>query len=374
LVKRNAQEEAFVMRFAHFAHVWGKAGMTPAQRYAQLWRELSLCDEVGLDYGFCVEHHFTPDESWMSAPNIYAASVAARTKRIRVGGMGHVVPLHNPVRLTEEIALLDQVTGGRLEVGLVPGVSPRYFGPYNADYATKRELTLEYVGFLKAAYAGEGAFSFDGAFHRAKDLTLSVLPMQRPHPPLWIETRDPPTLEFCAREGINTGYFITYPREHARQRYAKFLTDWHAAGWQRKPEIGYSTVVYVDKTDSAAVDKALSQAARAYRGFFGNPKTQVELEERKNENARRHEEKGDFLGAEIVRNLLNPDYLLGNDLVVIGSPETVAAKIKSFAAAGHFNVFMGEFNFGDLADDDLMRSIRLFGEAVIPELRGYEPF
>ncbi len=362
------------MRFAHFAHVWGKAGMTPAERFAQLWRELVLCDELGFDYGFCVEHHFTPDESWMSAPNLYAASVAARTRRIRIGGMGHVVPLHHPVRLAEEIALLDQITGGRLEVGLVPGVSPRYFGPFDADYATKRERTLEYVGYLKAAYGGDGPFSFDGEFHHAQNLTLSVPPMQRPHPPLWLETRDPPTLEFCAREGINTGYFITYPREHARERYARFLADWQAAGWARKPEIGYSTVVYVDETDGKAIDTALAEAARAYRGFFGNPKTKAELVERMEEGARRHEEKGDFLGGEIMRNLLNPDYLLEHDLVLIGAPDTVAEKLRSFAAAGHFNVFMGEFNFGDLAEDDLMRSIRLFGEAVIPALREFEPF
>jgi len=58
------------MKFAHFAHVWNKAGMSPAQRYHQLWRELQVADELGFDYGFCVEHHFRPDESWMSAPNL----------------------------------------------------------------------------------------------------------------------------------------------------------------------------------------------------------------------------------------------------------------------------------------------------------------
>jgi alkanesulfonate monooxygenase SsuD/methylene tetrahydromethanopterin reductase-like flavin-dependent oxidoreductase (luciferase family) len=106
------------MKFAHFAHVWGKTGMTPAQRYQQLWRELQLCDELGFDYGFCVEHHFRPDESWMSAPGLYAVSAGARTKQIRLGGMGHIVPLHNSLRLTEEIAVADQMIGGRLEVGL----------------------------------------------------------------------------------------------------------------------------------------------------------------------------------------------------------------------------------------------------------------
>jgi len=133
------------MKFAHFAHVWGKRGMSPHARYEQLWRELALADEVGFDYGFSVEHHFTPNESWMSSPNLYAVAAAARTKRLRVGAMGHVVALHHPVRLLEEIALTDQLTGGRTEVGLVPGILPAYFEPYKASFPDRREVTLEFA-------------------------------------------------------------------------------------------------------------------------------------------------------------------------------------------------------------------------------------
>lgn len=99
------------MKFAHFSHVWGKAGMSPAERYGQLWRELQLCDTLGFDYCFSVEHHFSPDESWMSSCNLYAVAVAQCTTRIRMGAMGHVVPLHQPLRLVEEIALADQISG-----------------------------------------------------------------------------------------------------------------------------------------------------------------------------------------------------------------------------------------------------------------------
>jgi alkanesulfonate monooxygenase SsuD/methylene tetrahydromethanopterin reductase-like flavin-dependent oxidoreductase (luciferase family) len=362
------------MQFAHFSHVWGKAGLTPAERYAQLWRELQLCDELGFDYGFSVEHHFSRDESWMSSCNLYAVAAGARTRRIRLGAMGHVVPLHQPMRLVEEIALCDQMLGGRIEVGLVPGVSPRFFAPFRADFDTKREATLEFVSFLRAAYAGDAPFSFEGRFYQAREAALSVLPVQRPHPPLWIETRDPPTLEFCAREGISTGYFITYPREDAHPRYAAYLAQWKRMGWEASPRIGYSTVVYVDETDGRALDKALKDASQAYRGFFGNPRTPDELNRAQEEGARRHEEKGDFKGGEIMRHLLDPDYLMENELVVLGSPDTVAAKLKRLASEGHFNVFMGEFNFGNLAEPDLMRSIRLFGEHVIPALRDFEPF
>jgi hypothetical protein len=97
------------MKFAHFSHVWGKPNMTAHQRYEQLWRELALCDDLGFDYSFCVEHHFRPDESWMSSPALYAVAGGARTKRLRVGSMGVVVPLHNPLRLVEEIAIVDQI-------------------------------------------------------------------------------------------------------------------------------------------------------------------------------------------------------------------------------------------------------------------------
>ena len=97
------------MLFSHFSHVWGKAGMTAGQRYDQLWRELKLCDELGFDHSFCVEHHFRHDESWMAAPMLYAVAAGVQTKRIRPGSMGAIVPLHHPVRLVEEIAIADQM-------------------------------------------------------------------------------------------------------------------------------------------------------------------------------------------------------------------------------------------------------------------------
>jgi len=84
--------------------------------------------------------------------------------------------------------------------------------------------------------------------------------------------------------------------------------------------------------------------------------------------------RGEPGASDIMQHLFDGDYLLKNDLVFIGSPETVAAKIRSAAETGVFNVFMGEFNFSDLPEDALLRSIRLFGEKVIPALRGFEPF
>jgi alkanesulfonate monooxygenase SsuD/methylene tetrahydromethanopterin reductase-like flavin-dependent oxidoreductase (luciferase family) len=146
------------MKFAHFSHVWAKPGMTPHERYEQLWRELALCDEVGFDYAFCVEHHFRPDESWMSSPSLYAVGAGARTERLRVGPMGYIVPLYHPLRLAEEIAIVDQMLGGRLELGLVPGINADYFRPFGLDYAERKSPTLEFVGYLRAAFGEKQPF------------------------------------------------------------------------------------------------------------------------------------------------------------------------------------------------------------------------
>lgn len=362
------------MWFAHFAHVWGKSGMTPQSRYEQLWRELELADQLGFDYAFAVEHHFTPKESWMSSPNLFAVAAGARTKRIRLGAMGHVVPLHDPIRLLEEIAVVDQMLGGRLEVGLVPGIQDSYFKHFKANFAERREITQEFALFLKHAYSKGSPISFSGKRISCDEMELSVEPKQRPYPPLWMESRDPPTLEFCAREGLNTGYFLLFPRDVARERYAPYIAGWKANGWPGKPKIAYSTVVYVDETDEKAMRVAAADAGNAYRGFFSTSDDVEEVRKKQQETAEYFRSRGEPAAADIILNLLDIDYLVEHDLVLIGSPDTVTRKLRDWAKQGTFNTFFGEFNFGELGEDDLMRSIQLFGSEVIPKLRDYEPF
>ena len=188
-------------------------------------------------------------------------------------------------------------------------------------------------------------------------------------------SRDPQTLEFCAKNAINPGYFLVYPRADAAPRYRKFSADWQAAGRAQKPNIAYCTVVYVDETDDKAIDTALFRASRAYEGFLKPPKPGETLKEaRAKEHAKMFVGRGEPGASEIMQHLFDGDYLLKNDLVFIGSPQTVAAKIRAAAKTGVFNVFMGEFNFADLPEEALLRSIRLLGEKVIPALKGFDPF
>jgi len=362
------------MEFAHFSHVWGKPGMTPHQRYEQLWRELQMCDDVGFDYSFCVEHHFRPNESWMSSPSLYAVGAAMHTRRMRIGPMGYVVPLYHPLRLAEEIAIVDQMLGGRMEVGLVPGINPDYFKPFGLDYNLRKSPTLEFVHYLHAAYGEKQPFSFHGEIHHADNTELAVQPLQRPHPPLWMMSRDPQTLEFCASHAINPGYFLVYPRSDAAPRYRKFIGEWKKAGWPQKPKIAYCTIVHVDETDEEALAVGLHRASRAYEGLLPPPRPGETFEQRVREHAKKFIGRAEPGASEIMANLFDADYLMEQELVFIGSAATVTKKIHAAAQAGLFNVFMGEFNFSDLPEAELLRSIRLFGEKVIPALRDCAPF
>ena len=187
------------------------------------------------------------------------------------------------------------------------------------------------------------------------------------------ETTPANTLEFCAKNGINTGYFLVYPRELAFIQYKKFLSNWKSYGWKNKPNIAYSTVVYVDETDEKAIDTALIRASKAYEGILEPPET-GSFEERVSRFEKRVNATKDLQTANLMKNMFNPNYIFENDLMFIGSPETVIRKLKDTATSGHFNTFFGEFNFSDLPEEDLMRSIKLFGQYVIPELKKFEPF
>ena len=110
------------------------------------------------------------------------------------------------------------------------------------------------------------------------------------------------------------------------------------------------------------------------RVFYLRPSPGETFEQRVREHAKKFIGRGEPGASEIMVNLFDADYLMKEELVFIGSPDTVAKKIHATALSGLFNVFMGEFNFSDLPESDLMRSIHLFGEKVIPALRAYEPF
>ena len=369
------------MEFAHFEQIFPRAGETAQARYDQLWREIRLCDELGFDYAFGSIHHLSHLRPQAA---IFATMAAERTTNLRVGPMGYTVSLYNPIRIVEEIAVLDNVTGGRLEVGLTTGVTMDEFRVYGADWdnrsARAREtlrLIVEAFGRVRTPVVDENRlpiadhvepFDFDGPYNSYTDIRLSVDPVQRPHPPLWLISLSADNLELSAELGADTGYLFFRPLLEAAERIEPWVAQRLAAGHGRIPRVVFETLVYVDETDAAATAKAedliLSSMHEIYGGRFGGGGTAL---------ADVLEKLGDYGHAEIRRHMFDYEYLLDNDIVIVGSPATVAEKLHKASTDGLFNVFAAEFNVGHIGDDDLMRSIRLFGEHVVPELKGLDP-
>ena len=140
------------MEFAHFEQIFPRAGESTRDRYDQLWRELELCDSLGFNYAFGSIHHLSHLRPQAA---VFVTMAAERTKNLRVGPMGYTVALYNPIRIVEETAVLDNITGGRLEVGLTTGVTMDEFRVYGADWDGRSARAREALELLVEAFRRE---------------------------------------------------------------------------------------------------------------------------------------------------------------------------------------------------------------------------
>jgi alkanesulfonate monooxygenase SsuD/methylene tetrahydromethanopterin reductase-like flavin-dependent oxidoreductase (luciferase family) len=354
------------MKSAYFTHVWRRDGMTPAQRYERLWWQAETADRLGFDYLFSVEHHCTPRESWMTSPMAFGTAMALRTERIRFGPFGWVPPLRHPLHLVEDVATLDQISDGRLEVGIASGVSPDIFTPFGADFENRKALTTEACELLRVALAGDGPFDFDGQFHQLRGVELSFRAVQRPYPPVWIPTTDRALLRYLARIGGNSGSTMIVPRAATATVYRHFV-EWHrAAHAGTVPQIGYWSLVHVAENDALAEARAEDEVRRCLvetlqYGSVSRSRPQAAPA-------------SGLSTADILDGAGDFRFLMDQNLIFVGSPSTVAERITAAAREGYFNVLLGEFSFGELSYDDEADSMRRYAHEVMPLLAGTDPF
>ncbi|PON13490.1 LLM class flavin-dependent oxidoreductase, partial [Candidatus Entotheonella serta] len=185
------------MRFAIFDQM--EQLDTPLhQVYRDRLALLEAADQAGFWCYFKSEHHMTPLDT---APSIstWLAAVAARTTRMRIGSMVHLLPFYHPVRLLEEIAMLDHLSGGRLELGVGRGISPREHELWGLDPDLARQRSEEALELILTGMTAN-TLNHEGKFWCFEGLPIEVRPLQKPHPPLWY----PGNIEFAGRRGFNT--------------------------------------------------------------------------------------------------------------------------------------------------------------------------
>jgi alkanesulfonate monooxygenase SsuD/methylene tetrahydromethanopterin reductase-like flavin-dependent oxidoreductase (luciferase family) len=185
------------MRFGFFDQLPCAEGFTEAQRFADIMAQIELGDELGFDTVWLGELHFSRAFSILASPLMVLAAAAQRTKRIRLGTAVTLLPMHNPVKIAEDAATADILSGGRIEFGVGRGTAPSHYHGYGIPMEQSRERFDEALDFIVGAWTHD-RFTHHGKYFHADDLTVIPRPLQQPYPPVRIAANSPDTFPFAA--------------------------------------------------------------------------------------------------------------------------------------------------------------------------------
>jgi alkanesulfonate monooxygenase SsuD/methylene tetrahydromethanopterin reductase-like flavin-dependent oxidoreductase (luciferase family) len=335
------------MEFGVFDHL-DRHGGALADYYEDRLKIAEAYDRAGFYAYHLAEHHATPLGMAPSPSVFLAAAVAQRTTRLRFGPLVWPMPLHHPLQLIEEICMLDQLSGGRLELGFGRGAAPielEYYGvdPRDAQeiYAEAVELVLEGLTHKVLDFKGR-RFSFSG-------VPMEIEPLQKPHPPIWYGVHAPESAERAARRNLNV-VSLDPPNETRRsiERYRAVWSQVHART-AAFPKLGLGRFIVVAPSDAAA----LALARRAYLVWHASFTHLF----RRHGRPQSHPRPATF------------DLLVERGQGIAGAPATVTQFLASQLAETGCNYVVGQFAFGDLTREESLQSIGLFAREVMPLLR-----
>src|SRR5207302_8462932 len=171
-----------------------------AEAFAQSFAEVAAAEAWGLDAIWLAEIHMNPTRALVTAPLIVASAIAAHTSRIKIGTAVQILPLGHPLRLAEETATIDQISGGRLIFGVGRSAFPRAYNAYGISYDESQDRFAESLEIIKLAWT-EPTCSYQGRYHSFENFTLVPRPVQKPHPEIRIAASQPDTYEQIGRLG-----------------------------------------------------------------------------------------------------------------------------------------------------------------------------
>jgi alkanesulfonate monooxygenase SsuD/methylene tetrahydromethanopterin reductase-like flavin-dependent oxidoreductase (luciferase family) len=331
------------MKFGVFDHM-DDAGGPLEGLYADRLALIEAYDRSGI-YGYhLAEHHSTP-LGCAASPGLFLAAMTQRTQTLRFGPLVYLLPFYHPLRLIEEICMLDQMSGGRLELGIGRGVSPFETRAYGLDFAQTGEIYHEAFELILKGLASD-ELTFEGKHYQFHNVPMILRPLQRPHPPLWYGITIPENADWPAANDVNIVTIALRPT--VRVIIDRYRAERARLGKRDTPFMGVARHVVVADTDEAA----LKIARRAYPRWRGNFRWLFA----------RH-------GAEPRIATIYPptfDELAAIDNGVAGSPQTVRDFIAAEIAATGSNYFVSWLAFGDMTLAESLRSLELFSREVMP--------
>ena len=348
-----------------------------AAQYDDHLRYLRLADELGFD-GVCLtEHHYAP--YGLPSPNIMAAAVAVQTTRAKLVLMGNCLPLHgHPVRLAEELAMIDVLSKERLVSGLLRGGFTEWHA-YGIDAATARGRFEEAWDLIVDCWVRPEPFSWNKTYFQYENVSVVPRPIQQPHPPLLMAASTAECIEFCARKRVPMASSFA-PTESMMENFAYYREYAEKeCGWSPGPEsFLFSRQLYVAPTDAQARDEAAPHLEAFWREAPVGKKLPDDVERYR--AAQRTERSFDYKkgkmagGPFLVESLAagkvpSIDWLIDQGLAIIGSPDSVTKQIRYQQERFGAGTLMIYSPFGTLPVDMATRSLELFAKEVMPGLR-----
>ena len=334
------------MQFGIFDHLDNEQ-LTPAgQYYEERLKIIEMYDRLGFHSYHIAEHHATT-LGMAPSPNVFLSAVAQRTKQLRFGPMVYALPLYHPLRLAQEICMVDQMSNGRLDVGFGRGSSPTEIAYFGVDPAGTEAIFQRNLPRVLEAIE-TGVMHVEEQQEPFRDILLKVAAVQKPTPRVWYGVHTPESADRAARRGWQT---INLDMDvEARECNDVFRPVWREAhGSKPLPLMGLGRFIVVGKTD----EEALAVARRAYP-FWLKGFTHLF---RKLGRMPRHPRPDTF------------DMLHEQGKGIAGSPATVAAFLRNQLTTSRCNYCVGQFAFGDQTLAELQHSIGLFASDVMPALR-----
>ena len=348
--------------FDECSYHWFDYVAEAADAYEQSFREVKLEEQLGFKYHFVIEHQGHA-VGQIQTPSVYLAALAQHTSTIRIGAMVYPLPFYNPLRLAMDCAMVDQLSRGRLEFGAGFGSADYEFYSWNPpfSFAERRLAGPEALDVIEKAWT-EDRFTHHGKYYNYDDVIPLPHPYQKPHPPMWFAGRSKSSIELCVERGYGVGLFALLDHQVA-DILNGWKKMWKDSGHKRpRPPSFLTRSVYVAETDDQAYEEAAPHLPLAYT--WGRHKFPiVEVDESKKEAISPTRRMQMEASAGRTGGI---DHWLEQNLAYIGSPETVIRRIEESQKQIGYDVFGGRFRFGPLPDHLVEKSIRLFGEKVIP--------
>jgi alkanesulfonate monooxygenase SsuD/methylene tetrahydromethanopterin reductase-like flavin-dependent oxidoreductase (luciferase family) len=345
-------------------------------------------EELGFDGVMLNEHHGTPF-CMGAVMDMEAAILARTTKKVRIVLLGNPLPVvANPLRLAEELAMIDLISGGRLVPGWVRGAGSEQFYN-NANPAYNREYFNEAHDLVIAAWTRPGPFRWEGKHFHYRFVNPWVLPVQKPHPPIWIPGLvSPETLIWCARHRYPYLALSTFlePTVEMWNIYTRVAAE---EGYQAGPEnFGYLQKVFVAETEEKAQELGRADLWGGGLTHFARPEWMFPSGYNSKEATRRMARQftdpktGTFVfpteaqenvDVAALRKAFHDSYesVQKNLQLIVGTPKTVIPKLKKILEVLRPGIFSFWQNDGPIQTDARRTSMRLIAEEVIPVLREY---